>query len=151
MARIKFTEEDHDKYNVICGELKAELKVTSQPVVTFRKVLQKEGSRKGGSYNWPILMVQLISEQLVNVMPPAAMSPNIASTADIDMLGVRVILQELPSISFIRSFQTILRIIGETLAAYFIGKVEQRDKLFSGGTGRRQTALQYLVIGVIGE
>ena len=43
LARIKSAEEDHDKFNVVREELKAELKVTAQPVVSIGKVLQKEG------------------------------------------------------------------------------------------------------------
>ena len=53
-------------------------------------------------------MVQLILEQLVNGTPPEAISPNIASQADLAMPGVKVIVRELPSIKFIRLFQTIL-------------------------------------------
>ena len=40
----------------------------------------------------------------------------------------KAIVQEIPSINFIRSCRTILRIIGETLADYCIGKVEQWDQ-----------------------
>ena len=40
-------------------------------------------------------------------------------------------MKELPRINFIRSFQMILWIIGETLADYRIVKVEQWDKLLS--------------------
>ena len=96
-------------------------------------------------------MVQLILEQLVKGMPPSAIYPNIASQADIYMLRVRIIIQDLPNINFIWSCRTIFRIIGGTLAAYHIVKVEQWDKLFSDGTGRSHNALQNLVIGVIHE
>ena len=67
------------------------------------------------------------------------------------MPRVNVILQELPSINFIRSCQTILQIIGETLAVYRIGKVEKWDQLSSYGTGRRHTDIHNLVIGFINE
>ena len=58
LARIKYSKEDHDWSNIVCEELKSELKVTSQPVVTIGTVLQKEGVGKGGSYTWPIYTVQ---------------------------------------------------------------------------------------------
>ena len=61
------------------------------------------------------------------------------------------IVQEIPRINFIPSFREILWIIGETLAASSIGYMEQWDKLFSDGMGRRQTDLQNLVIGIIDE
>ena len=88
-------------------------------------------------------------EQLVNSTLPAAISPNIVSQATLDMNGVKIIVQELPRINFIQKCRTILRIIGETLVDYSIGKVEQWDQLLSDGTGRRHIDLHDLVIGVI--
>ena len=67
------------------------------------------------------------------------------------MSGVRVNVQDIPRITFIWSFRTILLIIGETLAAYRIGKVDQWDQIFSDGTGRHHNALQNLSVGVIDE
>ena len=67
------------------------------------------------------------------------------------MPGVEVIVQEIPSIIFIRSLRTIIQTICENLADYRIGKVEQRDQVFSDGTGRRQTDIHNLIIGVINE
>ena len=127
------------------------MKVSTQPIVNVGKVLQKERSGKGGSYTWPICMLQLILKQLINGTLPAVISPNIVSQAALDMPRVKVIVKELPSTNFIRSCRTILQIIGETLAAYRIGKVEQRDQLLSDGTDRHHTALQNLVISVIYE
>ena len=60
-------------------------------------------------------------------------------------------MQELPRINFIPSCRKILRIIGQTLAAYHIGKVEKWDQLFSDGMVSPQTALQNLAIGIIYE
>ena len=45
----------------------------------------------------------------------------------------------------------IIQIIGETLADYRIGKVDQWDQLFSDGTGMHQTDLHNFIIGVIDE
>ena len=151
MARIKSGEEDHDQSNVFREELKADTKVTAHHIVTISKVLQKWGSGKGGSYTWTIWMVQLILEKIVNCMPPAAISLNIAYLDYLDMPRVKVIAQELPIISFIREFRTNLRIIGDTLTVYIIGEVEQWDKLLSDGTGRCQIFLHNLVIGIIDE
>ena len=49
LARIKSAEEEHDQYNVACEEFKAELKVTSHPVVAIGKVLQKSYPGKEGT------------------------------------------------------------------------------------------------------
>ena len=84
------------------------MKVNAQPVVTIGKVPQKEGSRKGGSHIWPIWIVQLILEQLVNVMLPAFISPNISSQDYLDMPGVNVVVQELPRINFIQSYRMVI-------------------------------------------
>ena len=96
-------------------------------------------------------MLQLILEQLVNGASIAAISTNVASQAAFVMPGVKVFVQDLPKIKFIRSLQTIIRIIVDTLEDYCIGKVQQRDQIFSDNMGRRQTDLHHLVIGVINE
>ena len=83
-------------------------------------------------------------------MPPAGISPNIVSWSDLAP-GAKFIVKELPKINFIRSCWTIIQFIGETLADYCIGKVEQWDKLFYDSMGRRQNSLHNLVIGVIDE
>ena len=99
LARIKSAEEDHDWSNVVCEELKAKLKLNAHPVVTIGKLLQKYGSGKVGSYTWPICMVKLILEQLVNEIPTEAILPNIVSWADLYIPGVKFIVQEIPRIT----------------------------------------------------
>ena len=127
------------------------MKVTDNPVVTIGKVLQKEGYSKGGSYTWPIWMVQLILEQLANRTPPADISPNIVFQAAPAMPAVKFIVQELPSINFIQKCRTYIRIIGEALADYLIGKVNQWDQLLYYGTVGLQIVLQNLVISAINK
>ena len=100
---IKSAEDDQYQSNVVCEDLKAKLKAIAQPLVTIGKVIQKEGAGKGGYYTWLIWMVQLILEQIVNGTPPAAISPTIASQDALAMTGVKVIMQELPRMNFIRS------------------------------------------------
>ena len=90
-------------------------------------------------------------EQLINGTPLSSIPPNILSQADLAMPMVKVIVQELPRINFIWLCWTIIRIIGDTLAAYRIGKVDKWDQLFSDGIVRRQTALKKMVISVINE
>ena len=48
MSRLEITkcsEEDHEQSNAFFGELKAELNVTSQPVVSIGKSTPKRGIR----------------------------------------------------------------------------------------------------------
>ena len=83
-----------------------------------------------------------VLEQLVNGTLPSAISPNIVSQSAIDIPREKFIVQEILSINFIRSFRTVLQIIGETLVDYCIGKVDQWDQLFSDSTGRCKTPIQ---------
>ena len=101
----------------------------------------------GRGNEWPLWMLQLVLEMLVNGTPPYAVSSNIASQVALTTPGV--IIHSLPGDSYIRRCRTILRIIGETLTAYRLGKHQDWAQLFSDGTSRRQIALQNLVIGVI--
>ena len=48
LASIKYAKEEHDQSKVICEELKSNLKVNYQPIVTIGKAPQKEGSGKEG-------------------------------------------------------------------------------------------------------
>ena len=90
---IKFTKQYHDQSNVVCEELKADMKITSQPVVINGKVLKKEGSGKGDSYTCPMCMVQLILGQIVNDTSLVAISPNIASWTALAMSEAQFIVQ----------------------------------------------------------
>ena len=98
------------------------MKVTDQSIVTIWKVIHKEGAGKIGYNTWLVWTVTLILDNLVNDMPPAATSPNIVPQAALDMPRVKVIVQDIPRISFIWSCQMILQIIGKTLAYYRIGR-----------------------------
>ena len=122
---LKSEENYHNHSNVVCEELNADLELTDQHVINIGNVLQKEGAGKGGSYAWPIWMVQHVLENILNGTPTETISPNISSQGALSMPGVKVIVQEILSIIFIRKFQKIIRIIGETLADYCIGKVDQ--------------------------
>ena len=59
-----------------------------------------------------------------------------------------MIVIEVPSINFVRKCWTVLRIVGETLAAYRLGKAKDWQQLFTDGTSRRQSAIQNLIIGI---
>ena len=73
---------------------------------------EKEGP-KLGRYLW----YNFLLEELVNGTPPEAISPHITSQDDLNMNGVKVIVQEIPSINIIPNSWKILQTIGETLAA----------------------------------
>ena len=65
-------------------------------------------------------MLQLVLEILVNDTPPSAIALNIKLQSALTTPGV--IIDGLPGIEYIRSCRTILRVIGETLRSYQLGK-----------------------------
>ena len=75
--------------------------------IDFNKVRGRNGSRGDGK-KWPLWIVQLILEQLVNVTPPTSIFQNIVSH----------VTPTIPSVER----RTVLSIIGENLTAYYIPK-----------------------------
>ena len=56
------------------------------------------------------------------------------------------IIQELPSIRFVRRCRSVLLHVTKTLASFQIGKANSYEQLFSDGTSRRQTSIQNVII-----
>ena len=106
----------------------------------------KEGGGHGGNCTWPLWMVQLILESLVNGTPPSAIPSNI--TSHISIINPEIEIKEVPSVRYVRKCRTILRIVGETLASYRLAKAKDWDQMFTDGTGRRQTAIQNLIFRI---
>ena len=107
----------------------------------FKKVRKGRSDNKaGGAHVWPIWMLQLVLEMLVNGTPPSAIPLNIKSQAALTTPGV--IIEDFPGLGYVRNCRTILRVIGETLTAYRLGKQAEWQQLFTDGTSRRQIDLQ---------
>jgi hypothetical protein len=146
-------QDELDEMKETCKKMHGnskELAVASMkpaPSLSFKKMRRDTSATWGGAFTWPLWMVQLVLEQLVNGTPPTSISPNIASHIKLTMPGVDV--DCLPSLSFVRKCRTVLRVIGETLTAYRLAKAEGWEQLFTDGTGRRQVAMQNLVLSVI--
>ena len=79
-------------------------------------------------------MLQLVLEMLVNGTPSSAINANIQSHIAITSPIVKIV--DLPCDKYIRECRTILRIVGETLTAYQLAKVEGWSQLFTDGTSR---------------
>ena len=74
-----------------------------------------EADRKhSGNRNWPVWVVQLICEFLVNVTPPLVNPANI-QTMYLTLCGKTQ--KGLPSVSFVQSCRVVVKIIGETVTA----------------------------------
>ena len=102
--------------------------------------------RRGGSRTWPIDVVLVICEMLVNGTPPSAIPANI-QTMSAGMYGSEV--AELPSLNYVRQCRVILQGLNTTLAALRLANATEWSQLFTDGTSRRQIAFQDLVISVV--
>mgnify|MGYP007086410298 CR=1 FL=1 len=84
---------------------------------TIRTQIKRERpvGRRGGSGKWPIHIVLLICELLVNGTPPSAVPANI-QTMSAALLGSEV--GELPSVDYVRKCRVVVQNINEMLAAF---------------------------------
>ena len=105
-------------------------------------------SKRGGGRKWPVWVVILICELLVNGTSPRAIPGNIESfyfalygtTPDVT-----------PSVNFCRECRPIVQVIGETITALKLGIADAWDQLWADATTRRQTPFTALIIGMMGE
>jgi len=100
---------------------------------------------RGGGSRWPVHVVLLICEFLVNGTPPSAIRKNIQSSSAY-FTGKEIVP---PSVNFIRQCRTVLQNMNEALSALRLGKAESWHQLFTDGTSRRQIAFQNLVIALM--
>ena len=87
---------------------------------------------------------ELILEQLVNGTPPPSVNANILSF--IRCFSPITSIKEQPSIWTIRCRRTVLLVVLETLATYWLAKAKRWGQMFTDGSGRRQTAMQDLAL-----
>ena len=99
--------------------------------------------RPGGSKGWPVYVVLLICEMLVNGTHPTAVLANIQSLC---VLFTVVEDTELPCDNFVRQCRVVLNYINETMSAFQLGNADLRHQFFTDGTTHRQIVFQNLVI-----
>ena len=119
-----------------------------QRLQTIRLQIKKERvvGRRGGASRWPVHIVLLICEFLVNGTPPTAVPANL-QTASAAFTGVEA--KELPSVNFVHQCRTVLQTLNETLSALRLGTAKTWHQMFTDGTSRRQIAFQNLVIALM--
>ena len=110
------------------------------------KVLARERYGRGGQMKWPLHVWELILTEIVNGTPPAAIGNNMV--ANIRTFSPTTVIKEVPSKWTIRRARTVLYVIVQTLAAYRLGKSNKWRQAFTDGTGRRQVAMQNLLIDI---
>ena len=59
--------------------------------------------------------------------------------------------KDLPGVSFIRDYQSLLVVITKTLAAHHLAKLDSFDQLCTDGTDRRQTEFENVVVGYMAD
>jgi len=104
--------------------------------------------RRGGAKRWPVHIVLLICELLVNGTHPSAVPANIQTTCA-SFTGVEA--KELPTENFVRECRVVLQNVNETLSAFRLGNADTWHQVFTDGTTRRQIAFQNLVIALMEE
>ena len=107
---------------------------------------ERKIGRRGGSSRWPVHIVLLICELLVNGTPPSAIRPNLQSTSAV-FTGCEA--EELPCVNFIRQCRVVVQNINATLSAMRLGRADVWHQMFTDGTTRRQTAFQDLIIALM--
>ena len=116
---------------------------------TIQLQIKKERpiGRRGGASRWPVHVVLLICELLVNGTPPTVVRKNIQTTSA--FFTGKETSEPPPSVNFIRGCRSVLQIINEALSALRLGTAETWHQLFTDGTSRRQIAFQNLVIALM--
>jgi len=100
---------------------------------------------KGGSGKWPVRIVLLICELLVNGTPLSAVPAKIRAISE--TVTVQAVSQKL-SVNYVRQCRVIVQHLNEMLAAFRLGNAKNRKQVFTDGTTCRQIAFQNLVIGI---
>ena len=82
----------------------------------------------------------------MNSTPPSAVGENIV--ANIRTFSPKTVIKELPSKWTVHRARTVLYVIVQTSASYRLGKSNKWRQAFTDGTGRRQVAMQNLLIDI---
>ncbi len=137
-------EQLHQKIEE-CEEFELMTQLAGEDLMQLRcHKLKKIGNPK----SWDPIVTQLVIEMLAHQTPPSCVSANILSVVKL-LMPEAPIIEELPSIRFIRNCRTVSLHLSKTLAAYEIAKQDIFLQLFTDGTTRRQTEFQNLVIGIL--
>ena len=107
---------------------------------------EREIGRHGGSGKWPVHIVVLICEYLVNGTPLSAVPANLQS-ASAAFTGAES--DELPLVNFVRQCRTVCQNLNLMFAGFRLGHARNWHEIFTNGTERRQIAIQNLVIGIM--
>jgi len=115
------SEDATKKAEAIIDKYKIDVNSSSSTRCRMKKELETEAAAKrhGGSKQWPVWVVQLICELLVNGTPPSAVPDHIQTMYEM-LYGTE--REEMPSLAFVRKCRVIVEVMGETVAAIKLAK-----------------------------
>ena len=99
-----------------------------------KRKLQKEWAdeeaahKRGGARRWPIWVVQLICELLVNGTAPSAIPANIRTMYE-TLTGEKP--SDVPSVNFVRECRVVVEVIGETITALKLASADDWKALWT--------------------
>ena len=140
--------------NLLVGKLKEELADESHlgetlqisSTICLQIKLERNIRRPRGSLQWPVHIVMLICELLVNATPPSAILSDIQKMPA-DLVGCEV--NELPSLDYVSNCCVVVQYLKNMLAACRLGKSDNWHHIFTDGTTWRQITFQNLMIGLM--
>jgi hypothetical protein len=112
-SQLMELEEELDKKNDELHELDKSISI---------KVFGKVRGGQRGATSLPLLVWELIMEQLVNGTPPTSVNANILSF--VRCFSPMTIIKKQPSIWAIRHRQTVHLVVVETLVTYWLAKAK---------------------------
>ena len=93
--------------------------------------LERKVGHQGGSGKWPVHIIMLTCDLLVNGTPPSAVPGN-TQTMSAALLGSEV--SEMPSVNYVCKFCVVTQNLNEMLAAFRLGKAKTWHQIFTSAT-----------------
>jgi hypothetical protein len=99
---------------------------------------------------WGEWFVQMVLEMLSHRASPSCIPSTILTVVEslFENPTATNLVQELPSISTVREWHSVLVVVTKTLAAYQLGRADSYAQLLTEGTSWRQAAIQNAVVGI---
>ena len=127
-------------------ELSFQLQLSLTEAENNTKTIERERDHKGRKV-WPLVVMKIIVEMLVNGTLPSAFCNNLESTCRLTCPNVEI--KELPSIDYVRKCRGNIRIMTEACAAYILAKNKDWKQIFIDATSRRQTSMTSISAGTM--
>ena len=115
LADESHLHENFEKMGIICQDIKKERLI----------------GRCGGKSHFPLHVCILVCELLCNGVPPDCVRETLQTTS---AYFAGSVVTDLPSVSYVREFRTVLQIFNDLLGAYKLGMNDTWKQLCTDGT-----------------